>query len=324
MIILSFLIGLVGCKYWIKNIPLDDNSNNTDQQDENPEDSAEDSAEEDSAEDTGPAPPCPLMEEEPNGSYDEAQSVGMETWVCGTFEELTDLDVFAFNFPEEGWLQVWVRAQDLGSSADLMVSLKSGSQTALSTFNGESTDPLLIVPVNEAKNFYVAIQEQFNSHGENHFWEALFSQIKAPINYNLTEDESEERNDGFAAGVPVEDGTRIMGIMDSNFDRDWYTIDLPEGSHEITLAIDAHAYGSPIDLEIYLYPPEALEDSTENYVVYRNNGLNPNSLDPYLTHTVDRGGTWGVLLKTYNSTGSEFYWYVLDVTVESEQTEETE
>ena len=315
MIILGFLIGCGGCVSCQPNIPLDDNSDNTQPSDDSPEETAGETGEE-TAEDTEPPPPCPVLEEEDNGSYDDAQLVGMEQWVCGTFDEMTDLDVFEFNFPEQGWLKVWVRGQDLGSSADLMVTLKSGSQTVLSTYHGESTDPLLIVPVDEAKPIYAAIQEQFNSYGENHFWEALFSQEKAPVEYNWVEDESEERNDGFPTGVSVESGTRILGVIDSNFDRDWYTIDLPEGSHELSFAVEANSYGSPIDLEIYLYPPEALDDPDVNYLVYRNYGLDPNSLDPYMNYTVHRGGKWGVMLKTYNSTGSEFYWYVLDVNIE--------
>ena len=35
----------------------------------------------DTAVDTAPPPPCPFMEEEPNGDYDTAQIVQMEKWI---------------------------------------------------------------------------------------------------------------------------------------------------------------------------------------------------------------------------------------------------
>ena len=311
---LSLLFACSACVSCIE-IPLD--QENEDQQ---PSDEPIDSAEpEDTAEDTAEnfdPPPCPVMELEPNGTYEEAQYVPMETWFCGEFTEQADLEVFDFDFPDEGWLKVWIRAQDLGSTADTLVSIKSGSQTALSTFYGESTDPVLIVPVKEGTTISAAIQEQYNGFGDNHFWEALFSQVKPPVEYNATE--VDDFNDGMASGQYVETGDRVLGIIDSNYDRDWFLIELGEGDHDLTFSIEANQLGSPIDAMIYLYPPEALEDADTNHVKYRNHGLSANSTDPYLTYSTNQAGVWGVMIKTYNGSGSDFYWYVLDIDVETE------
>lgn len=312
---LSLLFACSACVSCIE-VPLDGETENQQPSDE-PIDSADpEDTGSDTADDFDP-PPCPVMEIEPNGTYEEAQYVHMETWFCGEFSEQADLDVFDFDFPEEGWLKVWIRAQDLGSTADTLISIKNGSHTALATFFGESTDPVLVVPVKEGMTISAGIQEQYNGFGDNHFWEALFSQVKPPVEYNMVE--TDESNNGMEDGQSIEDGDRVLGIINSNYDRDWYLLELPEGTHDLTFAIEANQFGSPIDAMIYLYPPEALEDPDTNYVKYRNHGLSANSTDPYLTYTANRGGVWGVQIKTYNGSGSDFYWYVLDVDVETEE-----
>ena len=121
----------------------------------------------DTAVDTAPPPPCPLMEEEPNGDFDTAQIVQMEKWICGTFDEASDsaadLDVFSFTTSEEGWVKMWARGQDIGSSADLMLTIKIGNETALSTFSMGSFDPVLTIPVEEGVTVFAAIQDQSNT-----------------------------------------------------------------------------------------------------------------------------------------------------------------
>jgi len=308
--LLSIFLACSACISCVE-IPLDQET-----QEQQPSDEPIDTSEtEDTGEENFDPPPCPVMELEPNGTFEEAQYIPMETWFCGDFHETADLDVFEFDFPEEGWLKVWVRAQDLGSTADVLVSITHGSDTALSTFFGESTDPVLVVPVKEGMTISAAVQEQYNGFGDNHFWETMFSQIKVPVEYNLLE--IDENNNGMVNGQAIASGDRVLGIIDSNYDRDWYHLELPEGTHDITLSIEANQHGSPIDAMIYLYPPEVLEDPDVGYVKYRNHGLNPNSTDPYLTYTADRGGVWGVQIKTFNSSGSDFYWYLLNVDVDS-------
>ena len=85
MIMLILLFGCIGCSSCTPSIPLDDNSNKDDNQ--NNADSAQDSASDSAIVDTAPIPPCPVMEEEPNGDYDRAQAVPMEQWICGDFYE---------------------------------------------------------------------------------------------------------------------------------------------------------------------------------------------------------------------------------------------
>ena len=112
-----------------------DNNNDDKKDDQNTDSGEKDSG--DTAVDTAPPPPCPVMEEEPNGDYDTAQIVQMEKWICGTFDEASesaaDLDVFSFTTAEEGWVKMWARGQDIGSSA-IDAHHKIGNETACRHF----------------------------------------------------------------------------------------------------------------------------------------------------------------------------------------------
>lgn len=293
-------------------LPID--NNNESDSDEN-EDTGKDTA--DTARDTAPPPPCPVMEEEDNGDYDNAMEIPMETWVCGTFGAQSDLDVYLFSIPQDGWLKLWVRGQDLGSNSDLLVSMTIDDETALSTVSYGSTDPLMVVPIDAAADVFAVVQEQYNGHGENHFYEALFSEVKPPVEYNAVEDETEVDNNGYTRGTPIEDGDRILARINTNLDRDWYKLTIPPGLHAIEVKIDAFMYGSPLDSMIYLFPPEPADE--DDYLRVRNNS-DPNNLDPTLSYTLDggdSGATYNLQVKSFAGTGSHYYWYVMDVAVDA-------
>ena len=221
MLLSILLLGCSACISCAPPLPLD--NNNDDKKDDQNTDSGEkDSG--DTAVDTAPPPPCPVMEEEPNGDYDTAQIVQMEKWICGTFDEASesaaDLDVFSFTTAEEGWVKnVGTRTRyrfECGSDAHH----KIGNETALSTFSVGSFDPILTVPVEEGVTVFAAIQDQSNDFGENIFYEALFTSIKPPVEYNTTEEEyldNQVSNDGLLSGQELEDGDRVFGTISSNF-----------------------------------------------------------------------------------------------------------
>ena len=317
MLLSILLLGCSACISCAPPLPLD--NNNDDKKDnQNTDSGSADSG--DTAIDTAPPPPCPLMEEEPNGDYDTAQIVQMEKWICGTFDEASesaaDLDVFSFTTSEEGWVKMWARGQDIGSSADLMLTIKIGNETAMSTFSMGSFDPILTIPVEEGVTVFAAIQDQSNDFGDNIFYEALFTSIKPPVEYNTTEEEyldNQVSNDGLSSGQELDDGDRVFGTISSNFDRDWYFVDLPAGEQSLELTIEAFYHASPADLKISLYPPETFDDPSTNPVRVRNNGSPLSSSDPYLQYGIDDGGKWGILIESRTETGSDLYWYVLDV-----------
>ena len=65
---------------------------------------------------------CPQLEEEPNNYV--SQDIELEQWLCGDFEKLIDLDNYRLTIAEDGWLKIWGRAASIGSTTDLMVTIK--------------------------------------------------------------------------------------------------------------------------------------------------------------------------------------------------------
>ena len=72
-----------------------------------------------------------------------------------------------------------------------------------------------------------------------------------------------------------------------------------------------------MDPIIYLYPEEAFSSSDTNYVAIRNNSIEDvNNLDPVINYTTDEGGDWAILIENNGAGGSDFHWYVMDITVD--------
>jgi hypothetical protein len=314
MMLFSLAFACTGCLSCQPSIP----STNVDSLSDTNQDTAEDTAE-DTADTGGIEAPCPIMEIEPNNNYDEAQFVILENWICGDANEEFDLDNYGFTFPEEdGWIKVWGRGQDIGSTADLILTLDQDINTAISVAQIGTTDPLIIAPVTNEDALYATIYDQYGGVGDQNFYELMISQVKAPVEYNQVEDDEFGENNGPAGAIEVSNGTRIFGQTSTNSDTDWYRISIPEGqTTNLVLSIEAFAYGSPLDSIIYLYPPEVFESSETPYTAVRNNAYgSATNLDPTLRHTVDNGGEWAVLVKSNLTGGSDFHWYVLDIQLE--------
>ena len=294
--------------------------------DVNNTDNAQPANEPDNTDDTGAdtgdsgfePPPCPIMEIEPNDSYAEGQLVVLEKWICGDFYKEFDLDNYGFVYPEEdGWLKLWARGQDIGSLSDLLITVNQDLNTAVSFAQMDSTDPLMIIPVTNADVIFATLQDQYGGYGENNFYEFLISQVKAPVEWNTEEQDDFGSNNSPAGANPIEDGTRLFGRTATNTDTDWYKFSTQAGvSTTIELSITAFQEGSPLDAIIYLYPEGAFSSSSTPYVAVRNNGTDvANNLDPILRYTTSQGGEWAVLIKNNASGGSDFHWYVLDVSI---------
>ena len=89
MSLLSILLMSCSACTSCASLPIDNNNNDTDTDDK--EDTGEDTG--DTARDTAPPPPCPVMEEEDNGDFNNAMPVPMETWIFtghGFIQPLSD------------------------------------------------------------------------------------------------------------------------------------------------------------------------------------------------------------------------------------------
>lgn len=313
-----FLFGCIGCQSCQPQIDVPDNPDNQ------PEPSTEnvDTAETTDTGDTAlEPPPCPIMEVEPNDNYDEAQLVFLEKWICGEYDKEFDLDNFGFQFPEdEGWLKVWGRAQSVGSLSDILITLDQGSNTAVSFAQAGTTDPMLIVPVTNEEALYATIYDQYGGYGENNFYEMMISQIKPPVEWNRNETDALGENNSPAGAETVEDGEIIFGTSSTNYDTDWFRFTVNEGETvQVTLELTAFSEGSPMDPIVYLYDDRIFTDSDAPYRAVRNNRSGEaGNLDPLLRYSISAAGDWAILVKNNGPGGSDFHWYIMDVSLEVE------
>ena len=314
--IIAFLFGCIGCQSCQPQIDVPDNTDTETEPSNEDTDTAENA---DTADTALEPPPCPIMEIEPNDNYDEAQVVMLEKWICGEYDKEFDLDNFGFQFPEDnGWLKVWGRAQTVGSLSDILITLDQGSNTAVSFAQVGTTDPMMVVPVTNEDVLYATIYDQYGGYGEDNFYEMLISQVKPPVEWNRYESDSVGDNNSPAGAEFVEDGDRIFGNACTNYDTDWFQFNVAEGeSIQVTLDLEAFAQGSPMDPIVYLYDDRIFTDSDAPYRAVRNNRSgDAANLDPLLRYTISDPGDWAILVKNNGPGGSEFHWYVMDISLE--------
>lgn len=272
---------------------------------------------------TEPTPglPCDVPEHEPNSPYAKANVLPLEVWACGTFAKGDVSEIFYTETVEDGWLRVWSRAFEIGSLADLTLAISSsdGPYGASKIQNPDSTDATLVFPIEDTPSFYITLSEHFGRSGDPYSWELMVSSVKAPVEWTSGEVGS---NDTRATAEPITSGDRRFSRIDSATDYDWYSFELGEGTHDLTLDIDAWFFGSPVDVELELYAPDGTlekSDSSSNEEGYYN-------LDPYLTATVTEAGLWTLRVQPETNDegyslggGGSAFWYVLDVGVETRE-----
>lgn len=268
--------------------------------------------------DTGPPLPCDLPETEPNSPYSSAMELPMEVWACGSFDDSSDsAEILFFENDEPGWIRVWARAFEIGSLADITLTLSSsdGPYGASKLSNPDSTDVTMVFPVDDEYGFYVTLAENYGRYGESYRWELMASEVKAPVEYTTQETES---NDTMATANPIAHGDRIFARMDSTIDIDWFALTLPEGRSDVSLDIEAWYHGSPADTRVELYKPDGSYFAADSY----NNESGAYDLDPWMQVSPTEGGTWYVKVFPEASSegggsagGGEAFWYVMDVQV---------
>lgn len=287
---------------------------NPDLPEDNDPPTADTAAPSSSTADTGPLPACAFPESEPNDSPDEANVMGTEQRACGTLAEGDLFDVFEVELDDDGWVEVEVEAAS-GSVADVEY-LFSNDQLAVAATNGiDTTDARLAFQV--ASGVYnLRINDEFLQGSDRHTYQALVSEIKAPVEWDF---EEIEPNDDFMSAQSLDGGGRVFGMMagDGEADEDWYVVGIPTGRFDVTIDVDAMEYGSGADTEVRLYGLD--QGSTVPQEVIVGGGVNATRPDP--RRTVPRLGE-AVLFVVVRQQGeaepeSVDRWYVLDVTLEA-------
>lgn len=316
-------LGQTGCKSClvscfdpgVPNPPHPDTSKDSDSGDSSDSDSDSDS---DSAPpvDTTPEPPCDVPEVEPNG-ITSPQALPLEQWACGVFDAYLDVDGFAFDVPDAGWVRLNVRATSIGSAADVSVNFgePDGDYGALVGGSYSSTDPFLVFYTDEARSFEAYMSEAYYGYGEDYTWEMMASTEKPPVTWTLDE---VEPNDDKTEGMLMASGDVMYGTIADAADFDWIRISIPDaGKHDVSVKVTASREGAPTDLRALAYDPSG------TFVKASSSGENTYDRDPWLEFTTNEAGDWYVLFREEFEKGSPIYWYTVAVTVTDSPSEDT-
>lgn len=305
-------------------------------------DATEEPDPDDTSEDTFDIPPpeaCDFPEEEFNNEPSTANEIETELWACGVLapdaetgdvESATDFVVFTA--PESGWISMWARGEDIGSYADLQMTV-TYNRSSDAVFVGSvkhspgTMDPKVAVPVEAGDVIDVGIVAENFSGTDQQLWEFLPTILKAPpVYWNVVEDEPVDdpgSNDTNALAFQVlQSGDSVFGTLGVGDAGDTYLIEIPEGSSTIHVDIEAYDGGSPLDSRLALsvvnedYDPSDEDSSPYTTKASDDNGpgadLDP---DPEIELDTTEDGTWRVRVTNRGTFASKFHWYVLHVTV---------
>jgi hypothetical protein len=317
--LILWLLSCKGCGAWWVMPPLPTASDNSS------DESQFDTAIEDPIEDSGieiPGPPsaCAFDEIEPNGEITNPQYLPLEEWMCGAFTTPADNDYFAFEIPEESWIHIWARAEELGSFANLRAFLLDQDD---GTFSANLVDGFLtadlnyVIKLDQGRDLNIGLLEQDGAFGEDDFyWRMRVSVVKPPVSWNTTEwvdDSGIDDNDTRLNADVIENGDRLFGRLERN-KNDYYVIEVPDERTKVTIQTDSWIHGSPLNpcLTIVETPEGPVEDT-----VRECKHDSESNFDSKISFTSRDPGEYIIKLDGYETTqGGKPFWYVLDVDME--------
>ena len=318
MALLSVVVFLEGCKACAPGLPSQNNNNNNNNPD-NPSTPSADGT--DGGGDTARLPPCSQPEVEPNNSEAQAQPIDMGPWACGVMDTEGDVEHLSATTAEAGWLRGWVRAADLGSAANVSLTLSAYIPEELETKSARSgrmpgsTDAYLLLPTEAGVTWDVRIDDEDGISGPNHDWEFVLDMAKAPTTCGQWEAEARgtNANNSVEGPEPLETFV-ICGFIDSTVDQDFFSFEVPDGRTTISAEVLAWNEGSPLNTDLALFNPSNERRALES------SGASSQDLDPRLSYNATTGGTWKVRVRDQagdSDPGTGYFsWYQLTVVLD--------
>jgi hypothetical protein len=283
----------------------------------------------------GPAP-CPQPEVEPNDPVAGAQQIDMYYKVCASFDHDGagggDLDLFGFETTEGGWIEVGVRANDIGSAADITALLNNDEYGTFWAERGASSnDPRAVFPLTSFGDWEVLLADQRQGSGEAFFYELMISVAKAPVEWDAT---VIEPNNTFDEAMAMTADQVVFGVMEDSVDRDNFTFTVPPGDDpdeevEVTVSVGGWSHGSPIqprlarserrESEVYVPGEEPgdtgyFETEIEYETVINNYGGQVTQPDARLTVIRAPGEVLYYTVRDGRDYFGPAFWYTITVT----------
>lgn len=265
----------------------------------------------DTAPDTGVEPRCGWPEVEPNNQLADANELPLETWACGRFDTVGDGDQWRATTTDDGWLNVRIRSQAIGSPADPMLIITAPGGSVLERVtDDQSRDVTLMFPA-PAGVYAVLARDRNGQGGDAYDYDLLASLGKAPLEWSLVEPLAS--NDARLDATPLPLGARLFGFIDAPLDNDWYRVDVPPGRRSLDVRIEAFAFGSPADTQFLVNNAagNVLPNCSVNGCLFRSGPTGER--DPVATLISQGDESLYLRVSEQASRGGAAYWYVISV-----------
>jgi hypothetical protein len=254
---------------------------------------------------------CAVADAEPNNAPGLALALPLETRACGDFETPYDADFWTVTVPEPGWLALDLAGYSVGSDAWLsLTASRDGASVGINAYLS-LPEAHLVVPTEAGAWLLMARQSISDLGGQgsgpDYFYELRASVTKPPLDWDRTESTA-HGTPATAEALPAT-GVVVYGTTEVSGEADWYRVTLPEGRHRVTLAVQAHALGSPGDFGLEVRAPG-------EPAVFVSAGPVGNEIDPSVVVDADAGGDLLVRVVEETGQGTPVTWYALHVSVE--------
>jgi hypothetical protein len=120
-----------------------------------------------------------------------------------------------------------------------------------------------------------------------------------------------EPNDARDASTPVTLPAILHGVLGTVGDHDWFSFELKKGQ-AITVSSEAHRLGSPADLELVLFNPDARDVQRVDDVTVRD-GRKSGTIEARFDFTSQHDGTHHLLVRDFASDGGRAFAYRVEV-----------
>ncbi|TYQ16376.1 UNVERIFIED_CONTAM: YD repeat-containing protein [Acetivibrio alkalicellulosi] len=205
----------------------------------------------------------PPDQHEPNDCIETATLLELDTYIYGTININTDDDWFVVN-ADKGRLTVsldWIP-----SGCDYDIAIYNENMTIVGgSWNGGNLPEKASVFINNPGDYYIRVNSYIGSH-------ASFEYRLKAVN---SRPDIHEVNDFYYQAKGVSLGTSIFGTIDSEFDVDWYYIDI-EDADNYSFKLQDIPQGCDYDLIVY--------DSNLQYLGHSFNWWNEDEeVNAYLT-----------------------------------------
>jgi len=234
---------------------------------------------------------CDATETEPNNGWMAAESMALNTVMCGVVSTVGDADTFALTIPEWTQVAIDVDASILGSDLDSELYLFDGGGNMIlsNDDDGISLDSFISTLVVDAGTYYASVGDFNTTFSSTHSYELSVS-TSSPCDVIEI-----EPNGTWTFADPVLVGEMACGIVSNDLDSDLFEIYVLAGD-TVVFDVQALDVGSSLPSQLVLYDSDGVTELArdEPSTIF-------NFVDPELAYTFSADGLY------YIEVASDFY-----------------